>query len=83
MRTRLEDIAIFSVIAIMIIVGVGGMVILVKEVFFPGPQFCLKKAEWTCTKSHTQLVTGSMLIGKMIVPTSHLATVCDEYERNQ
>jgi len=41
------------------------------------PSFSLKKAEWTCSASHTE--SRLIAAGKVIVPTT--TTICDQWSR--
>lgn len=78
-----------------IIIG-GGVVIAVVVVAFIGllgyviydaitaETFSLRKDQWTCTRSHTE-VTSTMTTydgGKTWVPMVQSNTVCDQWERH-
>ncbi len=47
------------------------------------PSFTLQKDEWTCTKSHDEIVTRIMSTGKSVVPYQAAESVCDVYQRRR
>ena len=45
--------------------------------------FELRVDEWVCAKSHEEIVTVFLPVGKVIVPTQHVVTIVDRYERRR
>ena len=58
-----------------------GLVIYGAIVESLSPTFTLTKNQWRCSASHTQITQGMILVGKTMVPTSNVSTICDNYER--
>lgn len=46
------------------------------------PTFALRKDEWSCSMSHREVYTTTMMVGKVAVPQVHTRTVCDDWRRN-
>ena len=43
----------------------------------------LKKNEWACSASHTQITTTYVMVGKVMTPMVQSHQVCDQYNRRQ
>jgi hypothetical protein len=45
------------------------------------PTFDLKKDDWSCSENHVESYTTLIMVGKVMVPQTHVSTVCDNYRR--
>ena len=78
MEKFILGIIIFLVSSVVTVIGIG--------IYFTiqasnAPTFELRKDQWKCTETTSYYITTNILVGKVIVPQSHLVTECINYQR--
>lgn len=71
--------ALLVLIVLGLFIGMGYM--LYEDHYHPAPSWSISKASFDCTQTHVELIHGTILVGKVIIPTTNSVTVCDQYTR--
>ena len=72
---RIMQITVVSLVAGLLLIGIGFACTPTAKTFE------LVVADWTCTASHAEVYTSYMMVGKVMMPSTHTREVCDNFRR--